>query len=525
MMQDHVLIVDDEPIIRNGLKSFIDWGKLGLVLEGDCANGKEALAVFSKAKIDILITDIKMPVMDGLELTRQALALNPNVKIILISSYNEFEYVREGMKQGAIDYLLKPTLEAEELIAVLLRCKELLARGRMQAAFQQQLIVQTALLDRKRLEHDVVRSLVSGDPGARFSDLFGMDLDGGSYVCAYVKADGLNEWQETYGNLHIGMMYEDMQTLFYDWSERGCAPILSGEGLLLIYPGAYKHDRDDEHRQSLADFQALVAGELSISVTIGYCLALETEWLEIGMRRGRLAAGRRFYEGTGRIYASNEADAEAHADRRPEMEEQSRHAMQETLRSDRSPAAVIDSFVTRWRTERPSPELVRRQSYELLTAFSYRNGDAKTLFDFRELIRRCDTISQLEAAIRGLAAEMEQPNQLRLADKGHGAQLITKAMEYIKLHYREELTLQDVADSIHVSKSYLSNLFKKQSGHNFIDYLIDLRLHEAKRLLIQNEIKIYEAAERSGFNDVKYFSKLFKKMTGMTPVEYRDKHQ
>ncbi|MDQ0061069.1 response regulator [Paenibacillus harenae] len=524
-MQDHVLIVDDEPIIRNGLKSFIDWGKLGLVLEGDCANGKEALAAFGKARIDILITDIKMPVMDGLELTRQALAINPNVKIILISSYNEFEYVREGMKQGAIDYLLKPTLEADELIAVLLRCKELLARGRKQAAFQQQIMLQTALLDRKRLEQDVIRSLVSGDPGVRFSDLFGMDMDAGPYVCAYVTADGLTEWQETYGNLHIGMMYEDMQTLFYDWSKRGCAPILSGEGLLLIYPDAHKHDRDAEAGHSLAGFQELVAGELSVSVTFGYCLTMGTEWLESGMSRSRSAAERRFYEGTGRIYAWNEAEAKAHADRHPEIEEQSRHALQELLRSDHSPAAIIDSFIMRWRTERPSPELVRRQSYELLTAFSYRNGDAKTLFDFRELVRRCDTISQLEAAIRSLAEEMEQPNRLRLADKGHSAQLIAKAIEYIKLHYREELTLQDVADSIHVSKSYLSNLFKKQSGHNFIDYVIDLRLHEAKRLLTQDEIKIYEVAERSGFNDVKYFSKLFKKMTQMTPVEYRDKHQ
>jgi two-component system response regulator YesN len=120
---------------------------------------------------------------------------------------------------------------------------------------------------------------------------------------------------------------------------------------------------------------------------------------------------------------------------------------------------------------------------------------------------------------------MEHPSQLRLNDKGHGGQLITKAIEYIKLHYREELTLQEVADTIHVSKSYFSNLFKKQSGQNFIDYLIDLRLHEAKRMLVQNEYKIYEVAEKSGFNDVKYFSKLFKKMTQMTPVEYREKHQ
>lgn len=111
-MNDYVLIVDDEPIIRNGLKNFINWDEQGLTLVGDCANGLEAFERLRSQPIDILITDIKMPVMDGLELTRKALEVNPLTKVILISSYNEFEYVREGMKQGAVDYLLKPSLEA-----------------------------------------------------------------------------------------------------------------------------------------------------------------------------------------------------------------------------------------------------------------------------------------------------------------------------------------------------------------------------------------------------------------------------
>ncbi|MGO4537131.1 response regulator transcription factor [Paenibacillus sp. 2TAB19] len=506
-MFDHVLIVDDEPIIRNGLKSFIDWGGLGLILEGDCANGKEALGVLREKPIDILVTDIKMPVMDGLELTRQALAINPSIKIILISSYNEFEYVREGMKQGAIDYLLKPTLEAEELIAVLQRCKDLLARGRKQVVEHQQLVKQTALLDRKRLEQDVIRSLFSGNPGLRFGDLFGMN--GGTYTCAYVTADGLTEWQETYGNLHLSMMYEDIQTLFYDWSEIGCAPIMSGEGLLLVYPE--RSPKVGEEKALLARFQSLVANELSLSVTIGYNASADTEWLKTGMERSRTAAMRRFYDGVGSVYEWEDGEEKT--------------LTKPNLRSDSTAQAAIDSFIERWRTEQPLPEQVRREAYELLTVLSYKNGDSKVSFDFRELVRRCETLGQLEAAIHSLSEEMESPNRMKLTDKGHGAQLIAKAMEYIKLHYREELTLQDVADSIHVSKSYLSNLFKKQSGHNFIDYVIDLRLHEAKRLLMENEIKIYEVAERSGFNDVKYFSKLFKKMTGMTPVEYRDKHQ
>ncbi|WP_028608809.1 response regulator [Paenibacillus harenae] len=515
-MKDQVLIVDDEPIIRNGLKNFIDWERLGLAVEADCANGLAALDILRSRPVDILITDIKMPVMDGLELTREALKVNPDMKIVLISSYNEFEYVREGMKHGAVDYLLKPTLEAEELIAVLLRCKEMLAGRRKQADEKNRLAEHTSLLERKRIEQDIIRLLVSSGGGRFFVDIFGKQ--GGSCVCAYVAADGLNEQRERYGNLHAGIVYEDLQALFYEQFRKGGAPILPGEGLLLIYPC------DEEAGLSIARFKARAEAELGISLSIGYCVLEETERIETGLRRCRSAAARRFFEGNGRIFVSEETK-ELYGEENEGYTEMNWHAMLDQIRAEKDNEAVIDRFVTRWMRKRPAPEQVKREAYELLSAFAYANGDSKTLADFRDNVWRCDTIRQLEEQVRVLAREMEHPNHLRLNDKGHGGQLITKAIEYIKQHYREDVTLQDVADSVHVSKSYFSNLFKKQAGQNFIDYLIDLRLHEAKRLLVQDECKIYEVAEKSGFNDVKYFSKLFKKMTRMTPVEYREKHQ
>jgi two-component system response regulator YesN len=129
-MMYRVLIVDDEPVIRNGIHSFIDWQHEGMLSEDDCANGVEALAALENRSIDILITDIKMPLMNGIQLMEQAIQLYPSLKVILISSYNDFEYVREGLKLGAVDYLLKPTMEPEELLAVLKRCIAMLEEER-----------------------------------------------------------------------------------------------------------------------------------------------------------------------------------------------------------------------------------------------------------------------------------------------------------------------------------------------------------------------------------------------------------
>lgn len=106
-----VLIVDDEPVIRHGISAFIDWEKEGMSVEDHYANGAEALAALESLSFDILITDIKMPLMNGIELMKQAQALCPWLKVILVSNYSDFEYVKEGLKLGAVDYLLKLTLK------------------------------------------------------------------------------------------------------------------------------------------------------------------------------------------------------------------------------------------------------------------------------------------------------------------------------------------------------------------------------------------------------------------------------
>ena len=516
-MTDRVLIVDDEPIIRKGLKGFIEWEKEGLALEADCANGMEALEILQSRPIDILITDIKMPVMDGLQLTRKALEINPNMKVVLISSYGEFDYVREGMKYGAVDYLLKPTLEVDEFVSVLKRCQDMLQRNRKRAAEKESYNRHAVMRERKKLEHDIIRLLASNQTEFSFQDILGKQDC--SYVCAFVMPDGLDASQELYGKLHVSVIYEDIQASFYEAFGKGSAPMFAGEGLFLVYPDS------EGTEETAAAFKRLIETELNMSVTIGYTVEPETEVVEHSLRRSREAGWRRFYEGTGRIYKwRNPGSGEDAAGGPAEM---NMHAVLETIRTSRHHAAVMESMISRWRSGGLSPEQVRKEAYELLSAFAYSDGDSKSsVVDCRDAIWRCETMDRLEASVRGWIEELEHPGMLRLTDKGgHSGQLVTKAIEYIMLHYREELTLQDVADSIHVSKSYFSNLFKKQTGQNFIDYLIDLRLHEAKRLLAHDDCKIYEVAEKSGFNDVKYFSKLFKKITGMTPMEYREKHQ
>jgi two-component system response regulator YesN len=147
------------------------------------------------------------------------------------------------------------------------------------------------------------------------------------------------------------------------------------------------------------------------------------------------------------------------------------------------------------------------------------------LHERHDQLFQAETIDQMVTLLVCQLEEIRTALTPKLIDNGYDEELIKKALEYISAHYTESITLQSVADIVHLSKSYFSLYFKKQTGRNFVDYLIDLRIREAKRLLVENENRIYDVAEAAGFKDVKYFSKVFKKVTGLTPMAYREKHQ
>lgn len=322
-------IVDDEPVIRFGIRASVDWEKEQIGLAGDFANGEAAWREISREPVDILITDIKMPVMDGLELTRRTLERYPRTKVILVSSYSDFEYVREGLQLGVLDYLLKPTLEPEGLLAILRKCL-----GKIEQERSDERNRQLVMSMRNRVKDAALAS--SGQAAAETAE----EAGGGSDVGGADRGVGRGE----------------------DGRNGGTGP-----------NGA----------NGLGDAN--------------------------GANGGKGAGGADGADGAG-------------------------------------------------------PTGNRR--------------------------------------------------------------LMAKAMQYIEANYTRELTLRQVADSVHMSKNYFCQQFKRYAGENYIDYVIRLRIDRAKELLSRPDvgIRIYEAAEQSGFNDVKYFSKLFKRMTGLSPIEYRERY-
>lgn len=514
-----VLIVDDEPVIRNGIHSFIDWQQEGMSAEDDCANGVEALAALESRSIDILITDIKMPLMNGIQLMEQAIQLYPSLKVIMISSYNDFEYVREGLKLGAVDYLLKPTMEPEDLLAVLKRCIAMLEEERRKESELNQYQQGAIYRERKSLEHELKKLIVQEHATLTEADWVPAWLQE-RYACMYVMLDSADEWRENRGYLYVQLLLEELQEMFYMHVQEGVALLMSESSMFLILP-----DHDGGAEQLLHQWRAVLETKCGLSASTGFTIEHGIRRLLHGFANSRAACQRRFFEGLGGLYMTSGPESERTT--QPAVDViQDWTPFIESIRNGDPSTSLIECALERWRSGFLDPEQVKHEACQLLSCVYHLQADAGTLLPERlDLLQRAETLEQLSAHLIGQLEETHKPVLPNLTDKGYGGQIIMKALEYLAEHYTENLTLQGVADIVHLSKSYFSILFKKQTGRNFIDYLIELRIREAKRILAQKDSKIYDVADSSGFNDVKYFSKVFKKLTGLTPLQYREKHQ
>jgi two-component system response regulator YesN len=510
-----VLIVDDETAIRKGITGFIDWEKEGIIVEDQYGNGAEALTALKKRSYDILITDIKMPLIDGIELMQQALELHPSLKVILISNYSDFEYVKEGLKLGAVDYLLKLTMKKDDLLSVLRQCISMLEEERKKDSELNDYQQGAVYLARKNVEQEIKRLIVQEQTSPLSASWAPAWLEN-SYACVYLMLDGAEEWRENYGYLYVQLLLEEWQKMFYMQVEEGSALLVAESVMFLILP-----DHDGEAEQQLLQWKFLLEKDWKISTSAGFVTEQGIGNVVKGFANSRFACQRRFFEGLGGLYCMNSSEIltekEGHHDWTPFFD---------MIQSGDPVSSAIEVPLKRWKSGALSPEQVQQEACSLLTgAYQIQTDTELRLTEQHDLLCRTETLEQMISILINQLEEAGTPFSPKRTDKGYDEQLITKALEYIAAHYTENLTLQSVADIVHLSKSYFSLYFKKQTGRNFVDYLIDLRIREAKRLLVANERRVYDVAEASGFKDVKYFSKVFKKVTGLTPMEYREKHQ
>jgi two-component system response regulator YesN len=534
-----VLIIDDEQLVRMGLKSMLPWEKLGYEIVGEALNGQQGLDLIGKLQPDIVITDIKMPVMDGLELMRRATAAQPQLKFIILSSYDDFELVKQAMKQGAEEYLIKLSLEAESLGATLASVREKIIAERGKPMSDGQLdkglrenitMLREGFL--KRLINKPLPSRAELDQQLKY---LGIELET-TVCCALIRISdpGALEKYEAH-EVH------SLETAILNTIDEIVNDVFKGY-TLPWNPGEFLVICSDNSNCPAETFlaQAVSMGErvaqmvkqyFNISVSVGFGNPFhDYTMLKEGYFEGLRAIRYCHYSGTPAIMCfsqlppgnENQAQIDISAQKSILPQAIELHDL-ETIGSvfETLSAIVSDPCVSR----EQAYDLCFQIAYLIPGALGVSEAELKEVFGYKnslyESILSLNTLAEIHAWFIGLERNIFRRLSRNDAQKNH--RLIARAKKYILDHYAGEISLNEVAAAINISSGYLSTIFRQETGICFTDYVTEIKIGQAKKLLRESEYKVYEISEMLGYQNAYYFSKVFKKITGMTPSEYSGK--
>ncbi|ULL15772.1 response regulator [Paenibacillus sp. H1-7] len=504
-----VLIVDDEPIIRKVLKSMIRWEEHGLQWGGEAVDGEEAWEAVQQGGIDLVVTDILMPRMDGLELVKRLKQTGADVAVVVLSCLDDFTYVKEAMKHGAHDYILKPTMEPEQLVHILTEARDGLLLQRKDREQSEQLKRQLMLSKQAQWGQRLQKAWVTGMPDEELEAAWFRD---GGEVASYL--------------IHFAPGSQ-MPLLGWQWPDALAYISLSDQRLLLIYEGP---SRSEEIRRFLlhecnipeacffiTDIAA-IRGVEQVKQTLGQHEALRSRYFYSDID-GTMMEPEPFSlpAGSGDTLPLEERQnlLKAIAGRNEEaIHHWARHICHRLYR-EKPPVDQVYSFL--YELLGLAAAFARQQTETAVDTFERKYV---SLAAVQSRLRMQELTEWFDEACRELAAMLQSRSEAATRNP-----FVRKAIEYMRNHYRMPISTSDIAEHVKLSRSYLSDLYGKETGESLIEALTRIRIEEAKRLLAGRERKVYEVAEAVGFIDAKTFAKTFKKMVGCTPTEYEEQNK
>jgi len=519
-----ILIVDDDKIIRQGLKAIIENNTSEYKIVGEASNGKQALAAIKQLYPDILIADIKMPVMDGVQLIKY---INNDddlkLKIIVLSGFDEYEFVRETLKSGAEDYLLKP-VENEELLKLLRKVakdiqsdkkKEKQARALKKKVANSMEVVREKILNQLIQEQtetvDLSNKLNEFDV-SRF----------GKFVIAITSVDYFNSKDKGI-NLRENVQelikrYARNLKVFVTESELGVVVLFTGnDSLIQSVTTAFEKSRES------------IANKKSYTVSTGISNIFDDIYKTCRAYDQACAAlERRFYEGEDRVILYKESECCYNTIDENEFKN-IHNKLLNWIEVGNVPESkrCIEEIMDRLDKNNISPTQYRKTLVNILNKLYVNVGDFKEasekyadeVYDIVDFIKKTSTLYQLrEYVVRGFFRIIEKMNMLRIR---RSKKIVEKAKIYINKHYNKKINLRKTAEHVCLNHSYFSELFKKQTGKRFIDYVTGIRINKAKEFLHRPDLKVYEVGQMVGYDEPISFNRAFKRIVGVSPSQYR----
>ncbi|OPH48193.1 DNA-binding response regulator [Paenibacillus ferrarius] len=529
-----VMLIDDEVGVRNSIKAKIDWPSAGFAIALEAANGLEAIQLLSDQPLpDVIITDVRMPQMDGIAFIKACKEKFPQLRIIVLSGYSDFEYMKAAIQLGVKDYLLKPVVRSE-LTALLGKLSDELEddRNRLRELdqeemksnqqlqmMQEQLIWQLVKDEwfsvptvKERMQQLQLSSLAIDDVPAQFAT-----------VEMRIPQGRLDDWSERKDLLHLAFQMICRESVesweqvypFYPISHPAMMHFL----ILIDDPKRHSKFMDDFVRKLKRNIKTF----LRVESVLGIGEAINgLRQLKDGYASSMLA----WSQGTIHTEKADSLSnmlALTHAFS-PEVERK----LMQTIESLDMPA-FTKQVHTIFSADRDTPMFV----FTFLTlriillfnaiAKKFELGDSSLqsyLWNCQMTVRDYSSREQVLEQLHDMAQLVM--NEVRKTRFSSGQQMIEAIRNYVDENYSYELTLASLADMFHLNETYLSGLFKQSVGATFSDYVTRLRLSKAAVLLQENELKLTDIATLVGYSSPSYFSTAFKKSYGKGPKEYRE---
>jgi two-component system response regulator YesN len=522
-----VLIIDDEPIVRKGIMTVIPWGTLSCEVVGEAANGLDGMTQIKKHLPDIIITDIHMPQLNGLEMIQQTRTLIPHAKIIVITGYREFDYLHEALALGAMAYLLKPTKLNELMRLINQAVLELKYSLTRQVAFEQlekQVEESKPILLEKMLKDALYHQTSINQEW--FSDLLTLGYRPVGYQLFKWVIDKYTDQREA-RLLKYGILNALSSTFGLEYQ---MIPIDTDHDSLLLLIAPWKQTVGMlNFLQGLEDFVTSTQDcfHTTLSIAIGRVL---THPSQLGQQAEacQMALMQKFYIEQGLIISVDDID-------------QNKWNSIQTLNPINTQILysvktggqeVFEDFCGQLNKALEPPCLfhpVDVESYLIRTIYDIYNW-AKvtdqinqalemTAHQMHKLVQACkssDALCELLHEFGNQVLKIAKQTQMQSNN-----QLIQGVKVFIDEHYAQPISLDQLSERFAISTFYLSRLFKRECQINLSEYVLSKRLEVAKELMDTTDLKVYDVGEKVGIADPAYFSKVFKKHFGMSPKQYQ----
>lgn len=516
-----VLLVDDEAYFRQGMMELIRWEKCGYTVTGVSDNGEDALEMILNDPPDLVITDIRMPVMDGLALVQKAVQTHGlKTKFIIVSGYDEFKYAQQAVKYGVCDFILKP-IDETVMEATLTELKGKLEQEAAVAMGQQH-----------QLSSQRIAALIKGEctpeqaeqwrsdmllpPGGRLYYMF-VEQNESDSVLRGASQRALHDVRKTTVSALTELVPDMMKPLTYE--HRGKIGVVVSEAAL------------QEH-WTIERLSKSLQGKLQSACGSQVCVY-------VGEPVNQLADLKKAYTSAKEAMLYKYMDERRFVFLHEELSVQPLHyvimdhslfaSLKEHMEENNEAGidqAVEDIFL-KFRTQCFVPEAVRTSLHrfvsEALTTLQGMEIDTEAMTFKGPMISWYDrniTATTLKELFGSFVLECSRLAARQRKDMSGGG--IQKVKSYIDANYASNINLKSIAARYFMNPVYLGQLFKKTYGTYFNEYVLQLRVSEAKRLLRLTDLRIYEIADRIGFNNAEYFVSQFEKLEHMTPTEYRN---